>query len=127
MLLLAAVFAFGAGAIIVIVEPGFILLYAPAFLIIGIPILLLIIMRAGYLNRIVLHTNELVEGNLDSDLPVKGKSAFATLAANINALKYGVKQSLKEQAKSERLKTELINVSHDLRTPSHQSLRIQSC
>jgi signal transduction histidine kinase len=118
LLLLAAVFAFGAGAIIVIVEPGFILLYAPAFFIIGIPILLLIIMRAGYLNRIVLHTNELVEGNLDSDLPVKGKSAFATLAANINALKYGVKQSLKEQAKSERLKTELItNVSHDLRTP----------
>lgn len=118
LFLLVVVFAFGAGTIIVLIEPRFILLYAPAFLVLGIPILLLIITRAGYLNRIVLHTDELVKGNLDSDLPVKGKSVFATLAANINALKQGVKQSLKEQAKSERLKTELItNVSHDLRTP----------
>lgn len=40
------------------------------------------------------------------------------LASNINVLKQGVKTSQNEQAKSERLKTELItNVSHDLRTP----------
>src|SRR5690606_30546955 len=35
-----------------------------------------------------------------------------------NRLKEGVRESMSEQAKSERLKTELItNVSHDLRTP----------
>lgn len=57
-------------------------------------------------------------GNLETDLPVKGKSALAALASNMNALKHGVKTSQQKQVKSERLKTELItNVSHDLRTP----------
>lgn len=40
------------------------------------------------------------------------------MAGHLNVLKQGVKTSQTEQAKSERLKTELItNVSHDLRTP----------
>lgn len=64
------------------------------------------------------HTEELAAGNLGADIPVKGKSAFAKHAANINDLRNTVNVSHKEQAKSERLKTELItNVSHDLRTP----------
>jgi signal transduction histidine kinase len=120
LILLSVVFVLGAGAMLVVIEPEpeLILFYALAFLIIGIPMFLLIIKRAGYFNRIVHSTGEIVQGNLESDLPITGKSAFATLAGNINLLKRGVKKSLKEQAKSERLKTELItNVSHDLRTP----------
>lgn len=112
------VFAFGAGAVAVLMEFEMILIYIPAFIIIGLPMLLFVIKRLGYFNRIVTNTNELVRGNLEADLPVKGKSPLATLANNINALKHGVKTSRKEQVKSERLKTELItNVSHDLRTP----------
>ncbi len=72
----------------------------------------------GYLNKIILNTTEMTKGNLGEDLPIKGKSHIAILASNINQLKHGVKTSLSEQAKSERLKTGLItNVSHDLRTP----------
>ncbi|MBP1931738.1 sensor histidine kinase [Ammoniphilus resinae] len=118
VLLLGIAFALGAGMIITLIQPVFILLYGPITLFIGIPVLVIMIKRAGYFNRIVMNTGELVQGKNVIDLPVVGKSLFATLAGHINALKQGVKSSQREQAKSERLKTELItNVSHDLRTP----------
>lgn len=118
LLALATAFAFGGGAVIVIVEPEAILLYGPLFLLIGLPMMIAVVKWTGYFNRILLNTGEIVRGNLEPDLPAQGKSALATLAANINTLKYGVKASQREQIKSERLKTELItNVSHDLRTP----------
>lgn len=95
----------------------FALFYIPSLLLF-IPIVVMIIKKAGYFNKIVLSSSELVKGNLDQNLEVKGKSQLALLANNINQLKQGVKVSMSEQAKSERLKTELItNVSHDLRTP----------
>ncbi|MEC2075306.1 HAMP domain-containing sensor histidine kinase [Metabacillus fastidiosus] len=117
-ILLAAVFAFGAVLTAAVIKPVLILLYIPAFLFIGIPILVLLIRRIGYFNKITRSTNEIVRGNLEPDLPIVGQSILAKLANNINVLKHGVRTSKKEQAKSERLKTELItNVSHDLRTP----------
>ncbi len=118
IIILAIVFAFGLGAAVVVVEPPFIVIYAPAFLVVGLPILIILLKRIGYFNQIVKNTSELASGNFEPDLPIVGKSVLAKLAGNINTLKYGVKASQKEQAKSERLKTELItNVSHDLRTP----------
>lgn len=118
VLLLAVVFAFGLGAAVVVADPKYILFYGPLFMVVGIPTLMVIFKRADYFNRIVNYTSALTKGEMGADLPLVGKSSLATLASNLNTLKQGVTVSQREQAKSERLKTELItNVSHDLRTP----------
>ncbi|WP_066255437.1 sensor histidine kinase [Neobacillus drentensis] len=117
-ILLAIVFCLGLAALMMFVHPVFLLLYMILLGAIGIPLVMVLINRIGYFNRIVEKTNELALGNLGEDLEVSGRSVLATLTANINVLKQGVKTSQSHQAKSERLKTELItNVSHDLRTP----------
>ncbi|MFC0473355.1 HAMP domain-containing sensor histidine kinase [Halalkalibacter kiskunsagensis] len=118
LVLLASVFVFGAGAVLVLLNPIILIPYSFSFFVVGIPTLIIIVKRIGYFNRIVENTNVLAKGSFTEDLPIQGKSVLANLARDINTLKYGVKTSKKEQAKSERLKTELItNVSHDLRTP----------
>ncbi|MGM7723264.1 histidine kinase dimerization/phospho-acceptor domain-containing protein [Metabacillus sp. Hm71] len=117
-LLLAIVFSFGAGSILIFVEPVFLLGYVPAFFLVAVPIFILIIKRTGYFNEISNNAHALANGDFQPDLKVVGRSVFARLAEDINTMKRGVKTSQKAQAKSERLKTELItNVSHDLRTP----------
>ncbi|MCT2535164.1 HAMP domain-containing histidine kinase [Aquibacillus koreensis] len=117
-LLLAVVFCFGVGTFIMLVDPFFILVYFFLGLVIGLPVFIVLVKRVGEFNRILEKTSELVAGKHGDDLKVKGKSVMAKLAGNINTLKHGVRVSQNEQAKSERLKTELVtNVSHDLRTP----------
>ncbi|WP_338787052.1 HAMP domain-containing sensor histidine kinase [Metabacillus sp. FJAT-53654] len=117
-LLLAIVFSFGVGTVLIFVEQAFLLLYIPAFVIVGIPLFILIIKRIGYFNVIIRNTSALANGCFEPDVKIVGKSVLANLAKDINIMKRGVKTSQKAQAKSERLKTELItNVSHDLRTP----------
>ncbi|GGA77174.1 MFS domain-containing histidine kinase [Ornithinibacillus halotolerans] len=118
ILLFGAVFILGLTALIVSVHPIFFFVYLAILGGVGIPIALMIINKIGEFNRIVETTDELAKGNLSHNLQVKGYSVLSKLAQNINKLKSGVKESQTEQAKSERLKTELItNVSHDLRTP----------
>jgi signal transduction histidine kinase/transcription antitermination factor NusG len=119
LLILGLVFVMGMLFVAVLVAGGGqVIFIAFAFGVISLPIFIMIMRKAGYLNKVMKHTEELAAGNLGADIPVKGKSAIAKHAANINALRNTVKSSHKEQAKSERLKTELItNVSHDLRTP----------
>lgn len=93
--------------------------FLPFFLaFLSFPVVLIFLKQMGYLNRIMKHTEKMAEGKATSELNVKGKFPFANHAANLNKVREGVQKSMSEQAKSERLKTELItNVSHDLRTP----------
>ncbi|WP_042142837.1 HAMP domain-containing sensor histidine kinase [Paucisalibacillus sp. EB02] len=118
ILIFGLVFILGFAAVFNVGHPIHNVLYIIFLGGVGIPLALLIINKIGEFNRIVENTNELAAGNLSHNLEVKGNTVLAALADNINVLKQGVKQSQTEQAKSERLKTELItNVSHDLRTP----------
>lgn len=118
LLILGFVYLIGLGAGPIFIEPEFIIAYVPAFFIIGLPVFILILRKVGYFNKITRNARALASGQFEPDLKVAGKSVLAKLAEDINTMKHGVKTSQKAQAKSERLKTELItNVSHDLRTP----------
>ncbi|WP_102693232.1 sensor histidine kinase [Rummeliibacillus pycnus] len=116
--LLIIVFLSGVGIVGAVYDGGLLLIYIFLFFTIALPAVLIFLLRIGYLNRIMKQTEDMAEGRLNSEIKVQGKSVFAKHAANLNQLREGVRTSLSEQAKSERLKTELItNVSHDLRTP----------
>ncbi|MEY9974213.1 signal transduction histidine kinase [Lysinibacillus sp. RC46] len=111
---------FGGGSLVasMLRGSGFTVLVLGICVIIGIPAMILFLSRMGYLNRIMKDTKDMAEGRLNRDVKVMGKSPLAGHAENLNHLREGVRTSMHEQAKSERLKTELItNVSHDLRTP----------
>lgn len=118
LFILCVAFFAGFGFAVVFMDLQAIVVYVPLFLFIALPAVIVFLRNAGYLNRIMKQTEEMAEGRLTAEVEVKGKSPLAKHAQNLNELQEGVRKSLTEQAKSERLKTELItNVSHDLRTP----------
>ncbi|WP_342508100.1 MFS domain-containing histidine kinase [Sporosarcina sp. FSL K6-2383] len=117
-LLLIGFFLAGIGLFGVLFQPYLIVIYIPLVLFVGLPILYIFVRRTAYLNRIMVATEAMAAGRLHKEIEIEGKSPLAEHAKNLNNLREGVRNSMSEQAKSERLKTELItNVSHDLRTP----------
>jgi len=118
LIMLLFVFGLGIAGMMITIDPVFSIFYIILLVFIGIPVSVILFKHVGYFNQIFIKMNELATGNLGHELPVSGKSVLGSLAGNVNVLRQGVKTSQNEQAKSERLKTELItNVSHDLRTP----------
>ncbi|SES24435.1 MFS domain-containing histidine kinase [Psychrobacillus sp. OK032] len=118
LIMLIVVFFWGVGTLLVLMIPVVIIVWIPATLLIGIPVLVVLMSRTAYLNRIFVKTEEMAKGITGNEIEVKGKSAIAEHANGLNEIRNLIKSSHSEQAKSERLKTELItNVSHDLRTP----------
>ncbi|MGB2992429.1 MAG: histidine kinase dimerization/phospho-acceptor domain-containing protein [Paenisporosarcina sp.] len=102
----------------VIIAPVLILAYAPLFVVVVLPVLYLLFKHVANYNKLALATEQMAKGQIIGDVEIRGKSVFAEHAQHLNKLREGVRMSQSEQAKSERLKTELItNVSHDLRTP----------
>lgn len=116
--LIGAAFIGGVGLVGSATGSGIFVLLTVGCFFVGVPALVLFLSRIGYMNRIMKDTEAMADGRLLTDIKVKGKSPFAKHAEHLNRLREGVAHSMNEQAKSERLKTELItNVSHDLRTP----------
>ncbi|MEK5230532.1 HAMP domain-containing sensor histidine kinase [Lysinibacillus sp. FSL K6-0232] len=118
IVMLAAAFFGGGSLVATMIAGGYGLPFLLICMVVGVPALVIFLNRMGYLNRIMKDTKDMAEGRLNRDVKVRGKSPLARHAENLNHLREGVRISMHEQAKSERLKTELItNVSHDLRTP----------
>ncbi|WP_346930978.1 histidine kinase dimerization/phospho-acceptor domain-containing protein, partial [Clostridium sp.] len=72
----------------------------------------------AYLNKITNDAKLISEGKINDDISEDGKGALRDLAHSINNMKQGLRKSIENENKSEKMKTELIsNVSHDLKTP----------
>ena len=81
-------------------------------------VVFIVVRDFAYLNKITNGTRDMCAGKNSNDIPEKGKGPLRDLAHNINNMKEGLKVSLENETKSEKMKTELItNVSHDLKTP----------
>ncbi|MBU3202905.1 HAMP domain-containing sensor histidine kinase [Clostridium algidicarnis] len=77
-----------------------------------------VVKSANYLNKIVVGSFKIANGDLNYVIDEGGKGILKELSHNINNMKSGLKDSIDSEIKSERMKTELItNVSHDLKTP----------
>jgi signal transduction histidine kinase len=118
VMLLFVIFLAGLGLGGVIIAPVLIVAYAPLFVLVFLPAMYLLFKRVANYNKLAIATEQIAKGQLVGDVEIRGKSVLAEHAKHLNKLREGVRMSQSEQAKSERLKTELItNVSHDLRTP----------
>lgn len=72
----------------------------------------------GSFNKIVLGAHKISQGDLNYQIEGSSIAVLDVLAKDINNMRSGLGNAIKNEVKSERMKTELItNVSHDLKTP----------
>ncbi|TSB47624.1 sensor histidine kinase [Alkalicoccobacillus porphyridii] len=119
ILVFIVIFMWGFGTSLLFISEGSVIFpYLVCVFFVGFPTLFLFFTKLGYFNRVLAQTEQLTQGRVGVPVQIKGHSFIASHATNINKLREGISHSVTEQAKSERMKTELItNVSHDLRTP----------
>ena len=72
-----------------------------------------------YLSRISTAIRDISEGDLNTNIEVKGDDEFTAMAVNLNRMVEDIRRLMEKEREAERTKNELItNVAHDLRTPS---------
>lgn len=80
--------------------------------------ILLILFSSTSLNNLFISINEISKGNLNFKVEATGNGEISKAINRLNDMKASFDMAVKEQLKSEKLKTELVsNVSHDLKTP----------
>lgn len=80
--------------------------------------LLFVLKKAGVLREITAGTERIRAGDLAFRIGTTGEPETDALIVNINQIAEGLKASVENEVKAERLKAELVtNVSHDLKTP----------
>ncbi|SFC22130.1 histidine kinase dimerization/phospho-acceptor domain-containing protein [Clostridium uliginosum] len=73
---------------------------------------------ARNINRIKIGTDNILKGNYNNKIDVKGAIILKDIANNIVNIEKGLDKAVDKAVKSEKMKGELItNVSHDLKTP----------
>ncbi len=71
-----------------------------------------------YVREISNGINRIAQGDLNTQISVRGNDEFANIARNLNAMTEEVKVLMEKEREAERSKNDLItNVAHDLRTP----------
>ncbi len=80
--------------------------------------LVFVLKKVSALTAITTGTERIKAGELNFRIAKTGESVTDALAENINTVAEGLKASVENEVKAERLKAELVtNVSHDLKTP----------
>lgn len=71
-----------------------------------------------YYQKLLNTTTDLAKGDLDTKILEEELGIFEPIKQRVEQIQIGFKQSVEEEIRSQKLKTELItNVSHDLKTP----------
>ncbi|MCU6339543.1 HAMP domain-containing protein, partial [Enterobacter quasiroggenkampii] len=72
----------------------------------------------NYLQEITQGLGEIATGELQHEIPVRSAQMLGNVAESINQMSRQLSQSIEEERKAEKTKSDLITgVSHDLRTP----------
>lgn len=98
---------------------AFILLFLYIFTVLTIAFFLLLIRKSVlYLEEITKTLDEISEGNLEIQIPVKTTDELGKMAETVNNMAYKLRTAIEEERRLEKSKNDLItNISHDLRTP----------
>ncbi|MBU3132324.1 HAMP domain-containing histidine kinase [Clostridium gasigenes] len=104
-------------------DPFFVIEFIAVMFIVFIVLMCFIFMRrmnkiTDYIEEISANVNEVANGNMDINIPIKTNNELGSLAIDVNRMASNIKELIEKEREQETYKNNLItNLSHDLRTP----------